>query len=318
VFTQVLLTGTYVQGDGEAAQGYVEFTPTADLVNPIGGAPTVVPAQPIASALNAEGQLTGPTGSPGLPLYANNDTGTTPQNQGYLVQEYLGPEPSVPYVIIVPSGTPTNTVDISQLIPVPTIPDYYDYFVTYDSTFESAARAAVRIDQAGTPLDSWSNGGWAILQNGSPFACLAETIVDTATAAYTATTSPTALNSGLLNVSFVVPQSGNVVVELEGFITGGGQGYYGWGIATHGTTTALGYWNTLKAGATSTSAFGERARAQVRLTSLTPGATIEVDWIHEIYNGASFAAETATSPGTTFAPEFGEGYGPLFMRALAA
>lgn len=111
-FTPIILTGTFLAATGLDIVGQVSFTPTTEMTQLGVGS---VPATPTLVPLVA-GQLSSLAGAPtGVTLFANDDTGTSPVNQGYVVEEQFGDEPWNTYVVILPSDAPGGTIDLSAL-----------------------------------------------------------------------------------------------------------------------------------------------------------------------------------------------------------
>lgn len=327
MFSQTLLTGTYEQPNGNPAQGFVQFTPTAEMAN----GDLVIPGVSVSSQLDQDGRLTSPTGGVGLPLYANNDAHTVPQNQGYIVQEFIGsnaptgPTTPTPYIIIVPANV--GTVDISTLIPASALTNYYDYTVVYDSTFEAAVDART-LDQIAAAQGAVNINGQRLLNvvpnlytdGGSAYGqLLALQRYGTATAtqySLNGTNVDAAIDSTNLTLEFTA-LSTETCVELTsaciGNLVGSPTGVF-FGLFEHGTTTLQPgtSWHLVGNPTTEVPA----TTVKFFMTS-TPGTTYQVDWAWALTGTADLLMYAGGTSGTPTATGSGITSGPLVMEAFA-
>lgn len=103
-FTQVEVTGTYVDAAGEPASGQVTFM----LTQPMANGHVTVPPSPLVAELDGSGHFT-------ILLYANDDPGTVPQHVRYGVTEVVNEgSPRDYYIAVSHSESP---VDIATLMP---------------------------------------------------------------------------------------------------------------------------------------------------------------------------------------------------------
>lgn len=100
-FTHVILTRDYDLATGVAPTGVVSFTPSDWLLN---SGVTVVGAT-VEAPLDIDGKIT-------ITVAANTDSGTTPLESSYTVQEDILGQPRRIYRVRVPAG---GSVDLSTL-----------------------------------------------------------------------------------------------------------------------------------------------------------------------------------------------------------
>lgn len=125
----------------------------------------------------------------------------------------------------------------------------------------------------------------------------------------TTSTTPSAIDTTNLTVSFVAPASGNVAIVLEagGFASGGNANLW-WGVGVHGGGVVL---NTMVF--ITRHALADRRRATVKVTGLTPGNSYQYDW----YFGSDSAGNSVgTNAGVATNPLTNTN-GPAFMKVLA-
>lgn len=108
-FTSATVTHNFTNPDTTPASGQVIFSLSKRMTN---GTASVVPGVTIAAALNASGQLS-------QTLYANNDSGTIPQDAQWRVDIRVGTSEDDVFWITVPTGG--GTVDLGSLLPQQTI-----------------------------------------------------------------------------------------------------------------------------------------------------------------------------------------------------
>ena len=112
-YATVIVTGTYTEGSalGPAVVGSVTFVPTYSALQDLTAATLVMP-KAITANLNASGVL-----SVALPV--TDSTSVVPTGFTYTVTEsFVGVNNRSPYSIVVPSGSPGGTLDLSKVSPV--------------------------------------------------------------------------------------------------------------------------------------------------------------------------------------------------------
>jgi hypothetical protein len=121
--TTVTVTSDYPAGaGGVVAQGFVQFVPTARVVNAAGH--TIIPMLPV--------QVDLVNGSISLPGVINNDNaGLEPQPWYWQVTEYINGIAAVPYTVSIPYND-TGAVDLSTLAPVTPGPAMVGYAILAD------------------------------------------------------------------------------------------------------------------------------------------------------------------------------------------
>lgn len=318
-FTRIQVTGQYKRADGTAAQGFVTFTPTAEMANG-----TVLPLATVSSELDDLGRLTDANGDLFITLDATDDPGTKPQNQGYIVQEFIGAEPHT-FVALIPSGAAGGTIDMSALVPAAQMTTYYDYTVVYDSTFETAVRDNT-LDQFDAPVATMDGGSQRWVNLGTPefltdfgsayHSLIGRTYYEPTTLQQKVTTSSalTPIDTSNLVLTFVA-LSTDVIVELEataGFNTGFGS--YGWALVDSGGTQWGNWVQVLDTSAAN--ALSSVRRAAIHVTGLTQGNTYHFRWAHAVAGGTSPSGGIfiVGKQANTFT---GAELGPAMMRALA-
>lgn len=103
-FTTPTLVHTFLNGDSTPASGKV----TAQLTKRMTNSGTTIYPSEVTGTLNASGQLS-------LPLVANTDNGTVPNDVQWTITIRLQGLPTETFVITVPSGT--GNVDLGTLLP---------------------------------------------------------------------------------------------------------------------------------------------------------------------------------------------------------
>ena len=103
-FTTATITHTFLNPDGSAATGSVQFTLEGRMTN---GTTSVLPGS-VSATLASNGSFS-------QQLTANNDTGTLPQNAQWRVDIRLTSDSLETYFITVPTGG--GTVDLGTLLP---------------------------------------------------------------------------------------------------------------------------------------------------------------------------------------------------------
>jgi len=103
-FTKRTITHTFENADGTPSSGRITFTLTKRMTN---GNKTITPSA-IAVSLPTSGQLS-------VELFANNDSGTLPEDAQWKMELHiLGADPEE-FFITVPSGA--GTVELATLLP---------------------------------------------------------------------------------------------------------------------------------------------------------------------------------------------------------
>lgn len=250
-FTPITLTGSYQTAVGDTAKGTVVFQLTAELTQP--GLPIVSPF-PIIVPL-VDGQLSAGGLPDGVVLYANDDGATEPQLTSYQVTEQIGEAPYNSYFIIIPSGAPGGTIDLTELDHATTTPQFYNGGFGQD--FETNVRSATSPDQLEEMGNDLTFGGFRGIDlangidptdaatvgqlsgGGGP---LASTYYEPGTASVhnTTSTAMAAIDTTNLTLSFTATTT-ETLITLEAFAATvdsatATSGYY-WGLFTHGTTT---------------------------------------------------------------------------------
>lgn len=151
--TQITVTATYRNPSGAPSFGTVSFTPSASLIQAGAGIVTLTEI----SVVVIFGVLS-------VVLYADDDPGTVPTGQGYLVTETFGPDP-VEYSIVVPHTAPGGTIDLSAMehVYINTVPRFGssasdEDFVRSQRLDQLAVPGAV-MDFGGQPLTNLGIGG---------------------------------------------------------------------------------------------------------------------------------------------------------------
>lgn len=311
--TQIIVTATYKNSDGSPAAGVVTFTPSASLIQAGVGIVTVAPKSVFILF-----------GSMSVTLYADDDTGTTPTDQGYTVVENFGPEP-VEYSIVIPHTAPGGTIDLSTLdhVSVDAIPRFGT-----SVTDEQFVRSQ-RLDQFATPSGAVAFGGQRISGLGAPATNTdaaqalgsvlgAKFYYPTTAANYTIGSSTlAAIDTTNLTVSFTAIGT-QVLVELEvtsAWYTAPTAGdAIGFALFAHGTSTQVGT-SVTAVQATSTSTAGVHCRVRVLVTGLTAGTAYQYDWAWARTGSATPLISILATSASTFTNAQAGG---AVMRVLAA
>lgn len=103
-FTEVVVTGTFTDEEGQPAAGTLTFT----LTQPMASNDVTVPPKPVVVTLDEQGRFS-------VTLFANDDEETVPAGVRYgVTEEIVGAQPRDYFILVSHALSP---VDISTLMP---------------------------------------------------------------------------------------------------------------------------------------------------------------------------------------------------------
>lgn len=134
-FTQITVTGEFLDGIGNPAQGRVTFLATAPMRQPSQNL-TIAPTE-VSASLSASGTFS-------VSLYATNDTDTEPKGVTYEVTERIKGAALNKYFISLDKDAIGGTVDLADLVPNidPVVQVNYATVEYVDDAFGDAAVSA--------------------------------------------------------------------------------------------------------------------------------------------------------------------------------